>query len=462
MAQVPHRDAQWVRAAYERFVGSAGSQEPTGIDPVVAASWRRSLHNGVDPDHPGSVTVAPSDELDAYRRRHPLAVAMPLVRDLVGGATGDDLVVAVSDDAGRLLWVEGRGPVRSTVDRVGFVEGAVWREESVGTNAPGTALATRRPVQVLGAEHYARPVQRLSCTAAPVHDASGGIVGAVDLTGGSAAGTHVALALVRATVAMVERELAARAPAGGTDPAPWTRSAAVGAAPETLPDLRLLGIPTLRGRRLSLRHAEILLLLAEHPRGLTAEELAVLLHPGDLSLVTVRAEISRLRRVADAVLGAPLLAGSRPYRLARPLRTDVGVVREHLARGDVRAALAAYGECLLRRSVAPGVEQLREELTEEVRSAVHACADVAALERWTTRAEGADDHGAWVRLGELAEPGSPLALRVRARLGVLERRVGRGRQPPGSFRPLAGLTTTPAHAPPTGTPDRPPRPRRHP
>ncbi|MFI9487469.1 transcriptional regulator [Promicromonospora sp. NPDC052451] len=422
MAQVPHRDAQWVRAAYENFVGSAGSQEPDGIDPVVAASWRRSLRNGVDPDSPSAVAVAASDDLEDYRSHHPLAVAMPLVRDMVGGATGDDLVVAVSDDAGRLLWVEGRGPVRAAVDHVGFVEGAVWREESVGTNAPGTALATRRPVQVLGAEHFARPVQRLSCTAAPVHDPAGGIVGAVDLTGGSVAGSHVALALVRATVAMVERELAARAAA-------WPRDATVATAlgptagPGRGPDLRLLGPPALRGRRISLRHAEILLLLAEHPRGLGAEELAVLLHPGDLSLVAVRAEISRLRRVADGALDGPLLAGSRPYRLARPLLSDVDAVRERLGRGDVRGALAAYPEPLLRRSVAPGVERLREELEAEVRAAVHVCDDAVAVERWTARAEGADDHAAWTRLARLAQPGGPQATRAAAHLAVLERRL---------------------------------------
>ncbi|MFE7507068.1 transcriptional regulator [Promicromonospora sp. NPDC057488] len=433
MQQVPHRDARWVRAAYESFVGSAGSQEPDGIDPVVAASWLRSLRNGVDPDRPSAVPVAASDDLDDYRSTHPLAVAMPLVRDLVGGATGDGLVVAVSDDVGRLLWVEGRGQVRDAVDGVGFVEGAVWREESVGTNAPGTALATRRPVQVLGAEHFARPVQRLSCTAAPVHDAAGGIIGVLDLTGGNAAGSHVALALVRATVAMVERELALRA-TGGREAggAPWADGPAAdtdlgggvpGGAAERAPDLRLLGAPTLRGRRLSLRHAEIMLLLAEHPRGLSAEELAVLLHPGDLSLVAVRAEISRLRRVADGVLGGPLLAGSRPYRLARMVRSDVDTVRARLRRGDARGALSAYPEPLLRRSVAPGVERLREELEAEVRGAVHACDDVAAVEQWTARDEGTDDHVAWTRLARLAEPGGPQAARARAHLGVLERRL---------------------------------------
>jgi hypothetical protein len=243
-----------------------------------------------------------------------------------------------------------------------------------------------------------------------VHDPAGGIVGVLDLTGGSVAGSHVARALVRATVAMVERELA-------------TRAAARTHSTDQPPELRLLGPPTLRGRRLSLRHAEILLLLAEHPRGLGAEELAVLLHPGDLSLVAVRAEISRLRRVADVVLGGPLLAGSRPYRLARPLRSDVGAVRSLLRRGDVRGALTAYPEALLRRSVAPGVERLREELEAEVREAVHVCDDAAAVEQWTARGEGADDHTAWTRLARLAPPGAPQAARAWAHLNVLERRL---------------------------------------
>ncbi len=108
------------------------------------------------------------DDLVAYREAHPLAGVMPVVRELVVDAAADDgLVVAVSDDAGRLLWVEGDRALRDAVDRVGFVEGSVWREERVGTNAPGTALATRSPVQVLGAEHFSRPVQAFSCTAVP-------------------------------------------------------------------------------------------------------------------------------------------------------------------------------------------------------------------------------------------------------------------------------------------------------
>ncbi|MEN5075101.1 transcriptional regulator [Isoptericola cucumis] len=407
----PRHDPTGVRAAYETFLGTG--EPPAGVDPLVAASWRRSLRSGVDPDAPHAAAPLGRDQLADYRQGHPLAPAMPVVRELVVDAAADDgLVVAVSDETGRLLWVEGSRGLRGTVERVGFVEGAVWREESVGTNAPGTALATRRAVQVIGAEHYSRPVQELSCAAAPIHDlATGRVLGVLDVTGGPAAASNVVLSLVRATVATVERELAARATAGvraGPDATPS------GGAP----DLVVLGRPTLRTVRgaqpLSLRHAEILLLLAEHPRGLGADELAVLLHPGELSDVTVRAEVSRLRRVVG-----PLLADSRPYRLARPLRTDAGDVRAALGRGDVRTAAGRYAP-LLPRSGAPGVEALRAELAAEVRAAVLASHDLAALDAWVRGVDGTDDHAAWTRLLAVAAPGSPHAVRAGAHVALLD------------------------------------------
>ena len=120
------RDPRSVRTAYDTFLGT-GALLP-GVDPLVAASWRRSLRSGVDPDTPRPGEGLDGDALEEYRTAHPLAPLMPVVRELVvDGARDDGLVVAVSDDAGRLLWVEGSTRTRGAVERVGFVEGAVWR-----------------------------------------------------------------------------------------------------------------------------------------------------------------------------------------------------------------------------------------------------------------------------------------------------------------------------------------------
>lgn len=428
-------DPTAVSAAHAAFLSTGAL--PPGVRPLVAASWRRSARSGVDPDVPHPDVSMSDADLGPYRARHPLARAMPIVRDLlVAGLAGESAVVAMTDDAGRLLWVEGSASVRDDVGRIGFVEGAVWREERVGTNAPGTALATGRPVQVLGAEHFTRPVQSFNCAAAPVRDLrTGRILGVLDVTGGQVAASGLVLSLVRASVAAVERELAERSEqsAAGSPIGPFAprldvlgvsngvlRAAAGAAAgwpaPGTYASAPDGGTHAAPSGRLSLRHSEILLLLAASPRGLGADELAVLLHPGELSDVTVRAEVSRLRRAVG-----PLLGGSRPYRLGAPLRTDLDTVRDLLAAGDVHAALTAYPGPVLPRSVAPGVERLRDELSAEVRGAVVASGDVGVLGRWLASDEGADDHAAWRRLAALAAPGTPAAARARARLALLDR-----------------------------------------
>lgn len=398
------RDPRFVREAYEIFL--EGGTLAEGLDPTVRQSWLRSAHGGVDPEQP-HVALLDEGEFRSYRHHHPLTTAMPLVRDLLAGASDDGLIIAVSDEVGRLLWVEGSAGTRRQAERVGFVEGALWGEAQMGTNAPGTALATRLPVQVLGAEHFTRPVQRLNCAAAPVRDlATGRTVGVLDVTGGDPAGSPVALALVRATAAAVERELAGRRAMTGS---------------RTPPELVLLGEPRLRDggvvRSLTLRHAEILVLLGAHPAGLSAAQLAVLLHEGELSEVTVRAEVSRLRRVVG-----DLVAGPRPYRLAGPLRTDVDLVRDLLAAGDVAGAVARHPAPLLPRSQAPGVADLREELEFELRTAVLGSRDPEALDRWTRGATGADDLAAWVALASLVDDDSPLGSRVRAHRTMLDAR----------------------------------------
>lgn len=399
------RDRQFVQAAYERFL--AGDVLPSGLDPLVTASWRRSRETGINPDDPSVSIGMADDDLTAYREQHRLAQAMPVIRDLiVPGAADGGLIVAVTDAVGRTMWVEGSTPARHLAENVGFVEGALWGEAQMGTNAPALALAEGAPVQVIGAEHFIRPVQSLSCAAVPIRDLTNGqVLGVLDVTGGESAATPVALAMVRAAAATVERELA--------------NFHLVRLSHLAEPELTLLGTPQIRtdagNQQLALRHAEILALLIDRPQGLTSAELAVLLHHDGLSEVAVRAEVSRLRRVAGH-----LLADGRPYRLRRVVSTDLSTVRGALATGTVRDAVAAYRAPLLPRSVAPGIEDQRESLAAEVRQAVLASGDPDVLEAWTRTAEGGQDYEVWAALRGAAPPGSPAWIRAEAHRTVLD------------------------------------------
>ncbi|WP_433531579.1 GAF domain-containing protein [Micromonospora sp. CA-263727] len=384
-----------VGAAHEAFL-TGGSEAARRTDrhlrDVVARSWNRSARL-LDPEATPPVELT-DNALASYRAAHPLARVLPLFRDLLGGiATDGAHLMAVCDEHGRLLWVEGHPGVLRHAERMNFVPGARWDETHAGTNAPGTALAVDHSVQIFATEHFARPVQRWTCAAAPIHDpASGRLLGAIDITGGDHLATPQSLALVRATARAAEAQLAADGPVE-----PGVRHIAALGRDEA--ELRVDG----RRIRLGRRHSELLVLLLDHPEGRTGEQLGLDLYGDDrLHPVTLRAELSRLRRV----LG-PELLDSRPYRLRGTVRADFRTVTELLAGGDPAGALDAYAGPLLPGSDAPGVTRLRRLVDGQLRAAVLAAGDPALLAAWTATPAGADDLAAWQVLARALPPGAP-------------------------------------------------------
>ncbi|MEU6812887.1 GAF domain-containing protein [Streptomyces sp. NPDC046831] len=401
----PAERVRLLRRAHETF--TAVGTVPRPVRPVVADSWRRSARAGVGPDGTASVELMDGD-LGAYRAEHPLAPVMPLFRELLGTFAADgEHLLAVCDAHGRLLWVEGHPATRQKAGRMNFVPGARWAESAVGTNAPGTAVALDRPVQVFAAEHFIRRVQPWTCAAAPVHDPrTGRVLGAVDITGGDGLAHPHSLGFVQAVARAAESHLAllpARGPAVDG------------------PELTALGRDqahlTVDGRRirLSRRHSEIMVLLSRHPEGLTGDELLCALYEDEsVTPVTLRAELARLRRV----LGPGMLA-SRPYRLTVPVGSDVAVVERRLEAGAVAAAAAAYAGPLLPASQAPAVARLRERLADGLRTALVARRDPDLLTDWAHAPWGEEDLDVWRALASV-RPTPP----VRARLAALEAELG--------------------------------------
>lgn len=389
-----------LRHAHEVFTTAGRLERP--VRSVVGESWRRSARARVSPDGAARVELDP-DELGPYREGHPLARAMPVIRELMGAyATDGEHLLAVCDAHGRLLWVEGHATTRRRAGRMNFVEGARWSESVAGTNAPGTAIAVDRPVQVFAAEHFLRPVQQWTCAAAPLHDPhTGRVLGAVDITGGNRLAHPHSLAFVQAVARAAESQLALLAPE------PTAESVQLSALGR---DEALL-VAGGRKIRLSRRHSEILVALARRPEGLGGDELLVELYEDEsVTPVTLRAELSRLRRLVG-----PELLLSRPYRFAAPVDADFDGVARRLASGALAAALSAYAGPLLPGSQAPSVVRLRRRLDDQLRSSLIARGDPGLLADWAYSPWGEDDLPVWQALAAAAPPGQRPALLARAR-----------------------------------------------
>jgi hypothetical protein len=347
--------------------------------------------------------------------------------------------------------------MRGRAGDMGFVEGTNWSEDRVGTSAPGTALALGHSVQVRGSEHFNRLVQLWSCTAAPIRDLeTGSLLGVIDVTGGDEAASPQAQLLVDATARAVENELLLarlraghertereRAMGGSGEPAGrpgGVRESADGRAKArprrggtTIPgresvraslgvlgrDRALLELATGGAVELSQRHGEILLMLAVHRQGLTAERLAELVYGSPSAVGTLRPEMVRLRRALESAAPS-LVPESRPYRCAGVLETDAQHVLSLLDRGAHRVALAAFRGEVLPDSTAPGVEDVRETVRTALREALLAEASADVLLAYTETAAGEDDTEALRQCLALLPARSPRRSGIVARLERLE------------------------------------------
>ncbi|MFD5089726.1 GAF domain-containing protein [Amycolatopsis thailandensis] len=403
----PRRHA--LALAKVREAALAGATLPSHPRAVIGASWRRMRRLGLDPDRGAPVPALTPEQLETRRRQSGLAAVLPALRGgLISLAEQSAHIMAVAAADGRVLWRDGSTAVRRRADALGFVEGVDWHENSAGTNAIGTALVARHPVQVYSAEHYVRNQHDWTCAAAPLHDPRDGrLLGAVDLSGPASTVHPTTLALVDAVAKLAEAQLRTthlselerlRGLASPlltklkgrvviADPHGWV-AASAGFVPvgrialpndatagrtwlptygncllEPLPggwlvrvadeedapptrvvlDLKSSRESTLHvsgaagtwSHRLSPRHAEMLYVLALHREGRSASELSFDLFGDAGRTVTVRAEMSRMRRHFGGIL------------LARPYRFDDGV--------EVVVERPADGGEVLPYSVAPAV-----------------------------------------------------------------------------------------------------------
>lgn len=193
--------------AWRRFV----HRQPTGggVADFLVRSWERSAAAGVDPEaDPPDFRRVDGRELEERRRASAdlVRAAEPHLHWLSASMARRPSAVYLTDADGIVLTASGRP--EAVLDEWRLRPGSDWSEERMGTNGAGTALATGRPVAVIGPEHFGEAFHEVACTAAPVRGVDGEIVGVVDISTDLLGGGPGRLAVVSYVAAAVESGLA--------------------------------------------------------------------------------------------------------------------------------------------------------------------------------------------------------------------------------------------------------------
>lgn len=420
------------------WLAESSKDAPGTIRAVVRESWMRSEASSLDPERLLSPLSFESQDLAEYRDGHPLAQVMPVIRKLLVRDADNDsgMLIAIGDAMGRLLWVEGDTDLKSRAEAMMFVEGSDWSEAVAGTSAPGTALAIDHAVQIRQDEHYNQLAHAWSCTAVPVHDPeTRSIIGVIDITGGEQAVDRHTMPLMEATAHAVESELllarmrerdsADKRGSKGSRFVLFDSLPSAAKAASARATMQILGRDNARisidgvSIELTMRHAEIMTLLAWHRAGLSAERLAELLWGTAVATPRLRAEMVRLRKLLDKFYPG-LAPESKPYRLPAMIDVDAQQVVALLDRGAHRAALAAYQGSILPDSTAPGIQELREELSEHLRESLLTDASVEVLLEYAHSDEAIADVEVWQEVLRLLPPKSPKRAGIVAHLEHLD------------------------------------------
>jgi transcriptional regulator of acetoin/glycerol metabolism len=170
--------------AHAQVLRARGSALPPGELPAEAIldSWSRCLRSGLDFASHVPVAVIPAHDLAQRRERAAVVrrLAQAELETLAQQIAGSNFLLAFADPDGVILDVVADNRFVMSGSGAEIVAGSCWSEALCGTNGLGTALASGRSVAVSGQEHYFSRLGDLTCTAAPVRDAGGEVVGVLD------------------------------------------------------------------------------------------------------------------------------------------------------------------------------------------------------------------------------------------------------------------------------------------
>lgn|GEM_PF-356532 len=175
---------------------------------TIASSHERCRAFGlVSTGSPDLSRLAPEPLRELQARNARLcAQALPVMDMLYEQLMHAQSMVLLTDASGTILHALGDPGFLGRAQQVALAPGALWAEADKGTNAVGTALMTEAPTLVHGQEHYLKAMQFLTCSAAPIFDHRGGLLGVIDVSGDRRSYHPHTLALAGMSARMIEAQ----------------------------------------------------------------------------------------------------------------------------------------------------------------------------------------------------------------------------------------------------------------
>ena len=162
-------------AEWKKFQ-NGGEVDLSVIRDFVYRSWLRCRELGVDPFRVRCRELSPA-ELAGEMERH--AFLLESSKSIM-----DQVYSLISDSHSTISLATREGVILRSLpaDSAVSARGRISREEYIGTVGLATCLEEKKQLEIFAAEHYCTENHDFVCSAAPIHDRSGEVVGVLGIT----------------------------------------------------------------------------------------------------------------------------------------------------------------------------------------------------------------------------------------------------------------------------------------
>jgi PAS domain S-box-containing protein len=176
---------------------------------IIKESHERCIEYGVEKERIQPKKILRGNEVseNINNNRDLLRVASPFMELLYNFLEDSGFFIILTDKEGCILNLVGDKEVVQASQELNMIIGAYMDEKSIGTNAMGTAIKVDSPIQISATEHFITAYHRWTCSAAPIHNEQGDIIGTLNLTGSSELVHPHTLGLVAAAVKSIENQM---------------------------------------------------------------------------------------------------------------------------------------------------------------------------------------------------------------------------------------------------------------
>ena len=172
-----------IRKEWEKFIKEGVTDEKV-IRRIVLESWKRSKEWGVNPEENTIISLDGRElENKLKENKELIKISSPLLEILANSVRGSGFRIDLLSKDVYILKQWGDYETLENSRKLGSFTGAFKSEHFIGTNSMGLASFLKIPVQLVGPEHYNIRLHQWTCSASPIKDVFGNILGIINMTG---------------------------------------------------------------------------------------------------------------------------------------------------------------------------------------------------------------------------------------------------------------------------------------